>query len=209
MKGVVVLAVLNLMLVSWTDAFHPLLSVHSLPKLHATQRLDAEWLQIEMEEPPIGRRDFVAKFAGCIVMSSTLHAVPQKATAEEIKTLDMSLPTYDSINTLKISAASEKALGVENLPEAPSKAAATPRKKKSSSDDGDGRNPLANVLPSMNKSASKNKRPSSVTTTAKSERPSPKRRREEKAEDEIKTMDLSLPSYAEGVQTKEKNAFAL
>jgi hypothetical protein len=125
---------------------------------------------------------------------------PKDAQADEIKTLDMSLPSYGAINTLKGSAEKDKGMGVENLPEAADKSRPS---KKNAAISG---NPLGNVLPSMNKSAGKKPR-SLGTATAATERPA-KRIKEEK-EDEIKTMDMSLPSYSDGTQGKVKSAFAL
>lgn len=195
-----------------SDAFRPLGTVKTTqPRLYSA-RFPIDLDSSSNDEQASGRRDFIANLASGISVASIwgMGSAPPVASAEEIKTLDMSMPTYDSINTLKSSAESEKALGVENPPETPSKGPAAPRKKKSSGGGGGGGgNPLGNVLPSMNKSVGKKPR-STGTATAASERP-PRRVREEKADDddEIKTMDMSLPSYAEGVRGKEKSAFAL
>lgn len=220
MKGCFVSTVsllMSLLVSSQTiDAFCPLGAVRTTPKSHYTRLQSNKKNEYELEKSA-SRRDFVANVIGSgmaigVLTTSTLTSIPQPAIAEEIKTLDMSLPTYDSINTLKTSAETAKALGVETPPD--EKAAAAPRKKKSSSSGGGGGgggggNPLANVLPSMNKSVVKKSRNTGqATATTTNERP--KRVKEEKtAEDEIKTMDLSLPSYSEGVQGKERSAFAL
>lgn len=197
------------------DAFCPLGAARTTPESHYTALLFNKKKNEYEVEKSASRRDFIANVIGggmaFGVLTTTLTSIPQPAIAEEIKTLDMSLPTYDSINTLKTSAETAKALGVETPPE--EKATAAPRKKKSSSSGGGGGggggNPLANVLPSMNKSVvRKSRNTGQATATTTNERP--KRVKEEKpAEDEIKTMDLSLPSYSEGVQGKEKSAFAL
>lgn len=126
--------------------------------------------------------------------------------AENIKIVDTSLPSYDSIIPLKFSTEGGKGLGVENLLEGATKGSPAARKKLASgggvASDGEG-NPLGNLLPSMNN------KPRSPGATSSA----PKKRStsviEEKQEDAIKTMDLSLPSYSEGTRAKEKNAFPL
>jgi hypothetical protein len=209
MKGISVSAVLSFILLSSpSEAFRPLGAITTRQSRLFSQISKDANLSRDTAEFPSGRRDFVAHLAGGI---GTMWIIggPPAASAEEIKTLDMSLPTYDSINTLKSSAESEKALGVETPPDAPSKGpSAAPRKKKSSSAGGGG-NPLGNVLPSMNKSVGKKSRSSGTATASERPAAAPRRVKEEKAEDEIKTMDLSLPSYSEGIQSKEKSVFSL
>jgi hypothetical protein len=192
-----------------------------------------------------GRRDFLAKLAigftaavaggmgvgasspaGAAVLTSTTTASSSTGgtvmllAEETIKTLDLSLPSYDSINTLKSNSETAKGLGVENPtssndPTAAAVVVAAPRKKKSSSVGSSGggsfnSNPLSNVLPSMNKmSGDKKPQSSSTTTTTRTTRTNERRVQEEKNQDEVKTMDLSLPSYSEGVQSKERSIFAL
>jgi hypothetical protein len=120
--------------------------------------------------------------------------------SEEIKTLDFALPTsYDSINTLK---ASEKALGVEDAPEAAASKTKEPKKKKEASSGGGGG--LGSVLPSMNKSGSSKKSSKPSKEKAKKpekEAPAPKV--------EFETMDMGLPSYSDSTGSKEKSFFAL
>ena len=141
------------------------------------------------------------KFLGIGVL--TAATFPTAVHADEIKTLDMSLPSYGDVNKLK---QSDQALGVEAPTEPVGKA--KPAKKKAAGGGGGGGgggNPLGSVLPSMNKSVGKKPR---NTEGATAERPS-KRTKEEKSDNEIKTMDMSLPSYSEGTQARDKSAFAL
>mmetsp|Transcript_62619 Transcript_62619/g.152448 ORF Transcript_62619/g.152448 Transcript_62619/m.152448 type:complete len:232 (+) Transcript_62619:189-884(+) len=146
------------------------------------------------------------------VVSST-YSTPA-AFADDVKTMDLSLPTYDSINTLKSSDA-ERGLGVEN-PSPPSSSGGSSsgvsKKKKSFSSGGGGGgggNPLGSVLPSMNKSVTKKPK------TPKSEGSSNKKFRSSSpatADDDdsgIKTMDLSLPSYSDSAKTASKSVFSL
>lgn len=149
------------------------------------------------------------------LLSSLRTILASIYVSEEIKTLDLSLPSYDSINTLKSSAATERGLGVENptLPE--EKKATTKSSKKTSKNEnqssGDGGNPFSAVLPSMNKSVVKktsakgNK--SNENTNAKAEKAT--NNSPFGGKDEIETMDFSLPSYGDGTKTKEKGIFAL
>jgi hypothetical protein len=128
--------------------------------------------------------------------------------AEEIKTLDLSLPSYDSINSLKSSAATERGLGVENptLPEE-KKARTKPARRSENQNSGNG-NPLGAVLPSMNKSVAKKSTPKvNNETTARTEKASSSLFGGK--DDEIKTMDLSLPSYVDGTKSKERGMFSL
>jgi hypothetical protein len=141
-----------------------------------------------------------------------LHASNPVAVhaADDVKTMDLSLPSYDSINTLKSSEA-ERGLGVEN-PSASSSSSKSPVTKKSSrssssSSSGGGGNPLGSILPSMNKSVTKKpmapksdkvdgtKRGGSTSTAAD--------------DAGIKTMDLSLPSYSDNTKAAEKGMFSL
>jgi len=132
---------------------------------------------------------------------ATVTANPSSSMylSDEIKTLDFSLPSYDAVNTLKTD---EKALGVEDVPE-PSKTKLPKKKKEASSG---GSNPMASVLPSMNKSGplKKAKQPKESAEKAKKpkkEAPAPK--------EEYETMDFGLPSYSESTGAKQKSAFAL
>lgn len=128
--------------------------------------------------------------------------------SEEIKTLDLSLPSYDSINTLKSSAETERGLGVENpsLPEEKAKTRPAKTVSSKSKDSGNG-NPLGAVFPSMNKSVAKKSKPQNSEKTAKPEKGGNGIFGGQ--DDDIKTMDLSLPSYADGIKTKEKGMFAI
>mmetsp|Transcript_62618 Transcript_62618/g.152445 ORF Transcript_62618/g.152445 Transcript_62618/m.152445 type:complete len:229 (+) Transcript_62618:189-875(+) len=152
---------------------------------------------------------FAAAFVSVVSSTYSTHA----AFADDIKTMDLSLPTYDSINTLKSSDA-ERGLGVEN-PSPPSSSGGSSsggsKKKKPSSGGGGGGggNPLGSVLPSMNKSVAKKPK------TPKSEGSSNKKFRSSSpatADDDdsgIKTMDLSLPSYSDSAKTASKSVFSL
>jgi hypothetical protein len=226
MKAITVTSLATFFLVSSAEAFGPVGVNKKSPSLFVQRTNKAnEAGECKDVETGAGRRNILVKLASCfLTVGGTCFDAPLLARAastdssraggaftllaEEIKTLDLSLPTYDTINTLKSNAETNKALGVESPPDAPSKDPAASRKKKKSSagGSGGGGNPLSNVLPSMSKSVDKKRRPSSQT----SERPAAVRRiQEEKTEDEVKTMDLSLPSYAEGIQTRERSIFAL
>ena len=137
------------------------------------------------------RGDFLC-FVGTILTSSIV-SISTPAMADDIKTLDLSLPSYDSINTLKLSVETEAALGVEAAPPPQGKAAVTkPMKKKES------------ILPSMNKSNAKKTKPQK--TTEKSEK-AMKQSNDQKLDYE--TMDMSLPSYSTNTKPKEKDIFSI
>jgi len=124
--------------------------------------------------------------------------------SDEITTLDFSLPSYDSINTLKTNG---KALGVEELPE-PEKNVKLPKKKAKESSGGN--SPMGSVLPSMNKKGpAKSKPPKEAVEKAKKV----KKEKAEKAAPapkiEAETMDFALPSYSESIGSKEKSIFKL
>jgi len=133
----------------------------------------------------------------CIFVNNIASSV--YLAAEEIKTFDLSLPSYDSINTLK---ADEKALGVEGAPEPAAKGSKKKAKIKSESSGGDSM--LSSVLPSMNKSG-----PSKKPKPAKKEKAPKPERAEAPTKAEIETMDFSLPSYSKETEAKEKDFFAL
>ncbi|MGK3734215.1 MAG: hypothetical protein ACI8RD_012654 [Bacillariaceae sp.] len=147
------------------------------------------------------RKDFLA-LLGTIVTSSIVSSSPAMAEAE-IKTFDLSLPSYDSINTLKIT--DEKALGVENpSPEKDTAKASKVKKTKQKRDGGDNtgnNNPLANVLPSMNKSVVKKSPQKTVEKASKPLKDEPSF--------EYETMDMSLPSYSTNTEAKEKDFFSI
>lgn len=156
------------------------------------------------------RSDFLA-FLGTVVTGSIVSSVePAHATvplnpsssmylSEEIKTFDLSMPSYDSINTLK---ADEKALGIENLPEPAANGAkqkVKPKKESSSND-----SMFSSVLPSMNKSG-----PSPKPKKAKKEKAPKPEKEAPPTKAEFETMDMSLPSYSKEAGTKPKDFFAL
>ena len=131
-------------------------------------------------------------------VTGTLVSGATPAHADEIKTLDLSLPSYDKVNTLK---ADQQALGVEDLPEPKSKG--PPAKKKASAGSGGGNSPLGSVLPSMNKSG-----PSKKPKAPKEEKPK-KAKPEPQPKQEYETMDLGLPSYSDNTATRGKSAFSI
>jgi hypothetical protein len=147
------------------------------------------------------RKDFLA-LLGTIVTSSIVSTSPAMAESE-IKTFDLSLPSYDSINTLKIT--DEKALGIENpSPEKDTAKASKVKKTKQKRDGGDNtgnNNPLANVLPSMNKSVVKKSPQKTVEKASKPLKDEPSF--------EYETMDMSLPSYSTNTEAKEKDFFSI
>jgi hypothetical protein len=115
-----------------------------------------------------------------------------------IKTLDMSLPSYGSISDAKARLEAEE---YDPVPDASVGRAARKNKptKKEAGEQG-GNNPMASLLPSMNKSIKKKE---------------PKQRRPKEEEDDgpsfegIKTMDMSLPSYGDSTASKERSGFSL
>jgi len=116
----------------------------------------------------------------------------------EIKTFDMSLPSYDAINTLKVD---DKALGVENAPEPAAMKTKQPKPKKESGSSGS--SGMSSVLPSMNKSGPSKKKPKPPKKVVeKVEKVAPA------SKEEYETMDFSLPSYS-GTESKGKDFFAL
>ena len=116
--------------------------------------------------------------------------------SDEIKTIDMSLPSYDSVNTLKTD---EKALGFEDAPETKK----SQPKKKSSGDSGG----MGSLLPSMNKSGPSNKAKPAKAAKKPAEKKAKKPVEEPKVEYE--TMDMALPSYSDSTAVKERSVFAL
>jgi len=120
--------------------------------------------------------------------------------SEEIKTIDFSMPTYDSINTLK---QDDKALGVEDIPETRSAPKSKPKKKSEESSGGG----LGSVLPSMNKSGPSAKKPKPAKAKKEAEKPKKAAKPEPKVE--FETMDMALPSYSENAAAPERSVFAL
>lgn len=184
-----------LLLLATASGFSPVV-VHQASKTHLNlQRLSSErgggYKQDGVNIMP-RRKDFLA-LLGTIVTSSIVSTSP--AMAEEIKTFDLSLPSYDSINTLKIT--DEKALGVET----PSgKDTTTKVKKTKEKRNGGDNNPLGNVLPSMNKKA--------VVKKSKPQKTVEKASKPEKDE-KYETMDMALPSYSSSTESKEKDFFSI
>lgn len=145
------------------------------------------------------RREFVATLGAFVAGSVVSGAKP--AHADDIKTLDMSLPSYDKASSLKADA---QALGVEEPVEPVKKKAAAPKKKKGEAGSSGGGGMLGNVLPSMNKSGPTAKK------GAKPKEDKPKKAKPEPAPKvEYETMEFGLPSYSESTEKKGKSAFAL
>ena len=128
-----------------------------------------------------------------------IFAASSMYLSDEIKTIDMSMPSYDKVNTLK---ADEKALGVEDIPEPKGPPPTKQPKKKSEGSSGG----MGSILPSMNKSGPSNK----PKPAKKAKKPVDKVQKSEKEEPkfEFETMDMGLPSYSEGTAAKEKSVFA-
>ena len=103
----------------------------------------------------------------------------------------------------------ERGLGVENpsLPEEKPKSKPAKTIGSAKNQSSGNSNPLGAVLPSMNKSVAKKSKPQNIETTTKPEKGGNGIFGGQ--EDSIKTMDLSLPSYAEGIKTKEKGLFSI
>lgn len=113
--------------------------------------------------------------------------------ADDVKTLDFSLPSYDSISSSKASVETVEGLAQEYKEE---KTPRAPKAKKAPKADGDNGNPMASLLPSMNKGPANKPKAKSATTSKP-----PPRQKEEKAP-VVETMDMSLPSYESTSKTK-------
>eukprot|EP00525_Craspedostauros_australis_P009710 CAMPEP_0198109678 /NCGR_PEP_ID=MMETSP1442-20131203/1740_1 /TAXON_ID= /ORGANISM="Craspedostauros australis, Strain CCMP3328" /LENGTH=113 /DNA_ID=CAMNT_0043765449 /DNA_START=348 /DNA_END=689 /DNA_ORIENTATION=+ len=113
--------------------------------------------------------------------------------------MDMGLPSYGTISNPK---ANSETLTTEY--EEPKEAKVKKeRSKPSPKDDSDeGENPLAFVLPSMNKS---NKKPAKAAPAPSA--PKPKAEKESSPQYEI--VDFSLPSYSGETGAKQKSVFSL
>ena len=120
--------------------------------------------------------------------------------SDEIKTIDMSLPSYDKINTLT---ADEKSLGFEDVPEPKQEKGMKKKPKKKESTSGED-SPMSAFLPSMKK-----KGPSNKPKPKKEKVVKEKKVKEEAPKVEFETMDMGLPSYSESTGAKERSAFAL
>jgi hypothetical protein len=117
---------------------------------------------------------------------------------QEVKTLDFSLPSYDSISSSKASVSTVEGLAQDYKPESDAPRG-MPRKKAKEPNSGGG-NPMGSLLPSMKKSNTKKPKENPAPTS----RPAPK----EKEEKVVETMDLSLPSYSSS-SDKGKNIFSI
>ena len=116
----------------------------------------------------------------------------------EIKTLDMSLPSYGTISDAKARLEADE---YKPEPETPERAVRKSKPKKEAEEQG-GKQKSNSMLPSMNKSIKK-----------KEPKQRPPKEEEEKEDvssfEGVKTMDMSLPSYGDSAATKQKSAFAL
>lgn len=121
--------------------------------------------------------------------------------SDEIKTLDFSLPSYDSIANSKASVNTVEGLAEQYVPKNDQPVVSSRKKSKEPKPAGGG-NPMGSLLPSMNKS----------TTKTPKAKPAPAVRAAPKEKEEkplgIETMDLSLPSYDAG-SSKEKSIFSI
>lgn len=121
--------------------------------------------------------------------------------AEEIKTLDFSLPSYDAIANSKASVETVDGLAEKYLPEEAPRGMSRKTQKKEPKADSGGSNPMAAVLPSMKKSNVKKSKPKPAP------RASPKEGQDEKPLG-VETLDLSLPSYSSS-SGKDKSIFSI
>jgi len=120
--------------------------------------------------------------------------------SDAIRTLDFSLPAYDSISSSKASVETVEGLSQEYAQKKePAAAIAKKRKEPKVSS---GSNPMASMLPSMNKSNTKASKPKPAPAAR-----APPKEKEERAP-AVKTMDLSLPSYSDEAR-KEKSIFSI
>lgn len=169
------------------------------PDLYTTRLLESE-VDTRDDVKISGRKDFLA-LIGTIVTSSIV-SIGAPVMAEEIKTFDLSLPSYDSINTLKITEETEKALGVETPTGKSTAKASKKNKTKQKRDNEDtGNNPLSSILPSMNKTSVKKSKPQK--TAEKASKP------EKDQKLKYETMDMSLPSYSTNTKPEEKDFFSI
>ena len=142
------------------------------------------------------------------------NSYPTLLLSDTIKTLDFSLPSYDKIANSKASVANVDGLAVEPLEPDDPKPVKVVKEKKAVSNDGEtSSNVMTTFLPSMSK---KGPLVAAMTTTkAPKEKKvnAPPRKTaaeaiEEKKQEKITIVDMSLPSYQDSTATKEKCAFA-
>ena len=88
---------------------------------------------------------------------NSLPTVASMLVADQIKTLDMSLPSYDSISNSKASVSNVEGLAESYNPVGAATKVTSPTKPKEPISGGG--NPLGAILPSMNKSNTKKPRP--------------------------------------------------
>ena len=143
------------------------------------------------------------------------NSLPSIQLSEAIKTLDFSLPSYDKIASSKASVANVDGLAVEPLEQDDPKPVKVVKAKKVPQNEGEPRSTgsgvMTNFLPSMSK-----KGPLvAATTRAPKEKKvdAPPRKTaaesiEEKKQEKITILDMSLPSYQDSTAVKEKSAFA-
>jgi len=201
METILIVSLNILLFLAFAKGFSPVV-VHKiqgsikLPGLHVTRLPEGE---VDRRDD-VKRKDFLALLSTIVTSSIISSGAP--AMAEEIQTFDLSLPSYDSINTLKTTEESKKALGVE-IPTGKSTAkAGNKNKTKQKRDDEDtGNNPMSSILPSMNKSSLKKSKPQK--TVEKASKP------DKDQNQKYETMDMSLPSYSTNTKPEEKDFFSI
>jgi hypothetical protein len=124
-----------------------------------------------------------------------------------MRTLDMSLPSYDAISSSKASVETVEGLAEVVVPEKEAPKKREPKKKREPSESG---NPLGNLLPSMNKGNKEKAAPKPKEARVPKPKPAPKEKVEkEEKEPVVETMDMSLPSYSDSSTPSKRSAFAL
>jgi len=164
------------------------------PDLHITQLSKGE---VDTRDD-VKRKDFLVLIGSILTSSVISGGAP--AMAEEITTFDLSLPSYDSINTLKITEESKKALGVETPTEKRTATASNTKKTKQKRDDQSTGNPMASVLPSMNKNVGKKSKPQKTVKASKPEK---------EQNLKVESVDMTFPSYSTNTKPEEKNVFSI
>eukprot|EP00536_Pseudo-nitzschia_multiseries_P002522 jgi/Psemu1/322579/estExt_fgenesh1_pg.C_340018 len=206
-----------LLCIAGAGAFSPVPKAGNNGRIAASASQSSSALNSELRPSGEGRQqlrrsDFLAMLGTVVTGSVVSGADPAHATvplypsssmylAEEIKTFDLSMPTYDSINSLKVD---EKALGVEGAPEPAPKGTKTKKSAPKKESSGGGDSMLSSVLPSMNKSG-----PTKKSKPAKKEKAPKPEKEEAPKKAEFETMDLALPSYTKETAAKEKDFFKL
>eukprot|EP00543_Licmophora_paradoxa_P008792 CAMPEP_0202458572 /NCGR_PEP_ID=MMETSP1360-20130828/26462_1 /ASSEMBLY_ACC=CAM_ASM_000848 /TAXON_ID=515479 /ORGANISM="Licmophora paradoxa, Strain CCMP2313" /LENGTH=191 /DNA_ID=CAMNT_0049079177 /DNA_START=202 /DNA_END=777 /DNA_ORIENTATION=+ len=181
------------------------------------------------------RKDFLRKFVGVITTVGLVESRTQSVSAleyegassslnlaAEIKTLDFSLPSYDDLSDAKASVENVEGLAVEPLKENTPPDVVTksknktkqPKEAKKKSSGGGGPD-LSGILPSVGKQSAEDRKKAQTERAAikAAAAAAAKEEREQKAAaasvDNIKTVDMSLPSYSDSTFAKDKSVFSL